>query len=70
MIIINKTSEDVTHEIVLGKTKYLYKTDNEKDYLIDDSNNKIKINISFTRDAAKNKEAIDGLKKFFTELYS
>ncbi len=57
-------------EIVLGGKKYLHKADNEKDYLIDNSDNKVKINITFSKDKQKNKEAIDGLKKFFTELYS
>lgn len=61
---------DILHEIVLGKTKYLHKADDEKDYLIDNSNNEVKINISFSRNPAKNKKAHDGLKAFFTELYS
>jgi hypothetical protein len=57
-------------EVILGKTKYLYKADAEKVYLIDNSNNKIKINFSFSKNPEDNKKAKDGLIAFFTELYS
>lgn len=59
---------DKLQEVTLGKTKYLYKYDQEKDYLIDTSNNPIKINIRFTRDKAKNDRAKKGLTQFFTEI--
>lgn len=70
MVPIDKIEGEVLHEIVLGETKYVHKSNDEKDYLIDQSKNGVKINFSFSKDSAKNKEAIDGLKKFFTELYS
>lgn len=69
-MIIKNNGEAVLHEIVLGETKYLHKAEDGKDYLIDKSNNTVKVNISFSRDSAKHKDAIEGLRKFFTELYS
>lgn len=70
MIVIKNTSGEVLHEIVLGDIKYLHKADDEKDYLIDHSNNEVKINMSFSKNPEKNKKAKDGLKAFFKELYS
>lgn len=55
-------------EIILGGTKYIHKVENGKDYLIDNSNRPVKINIRFTRDSAKNEQAKKGLKTFFTEI--
>lgn len=60
--------ETIANEIIFGKRKYLHKTDDEYDYLIDNTNNKIKINLKFTKDTAKNEEAINGLKTFFTGI--
>ncbi len=57
-------------EVTLGTIKYVYKRDNEKERLIDCSNNLVKVNLIFNRDPAKNKRAKDGLKAFFSELYS
>jgi hypothetical protein len=68
--IVNKMDEDKLGEVFLGDTKYIYKSDEKKDYLIDNSNNKIKINISFSKNSENNKKAKDGLKAFFSELYS
>ncbi|PWE70248.1 hypothetical protein B1R38_27055 [Bacillus cereus] len=63
-------SEDKFEEVTLGRTKYIYKFEKNKDKLIDNSSNSIKINISFSRNPENNKKAKDGLKTFFTELYS
>jgi hypothetical protein len=57
-------------EITLGKTRYYYRADEEKDYLLFNTDNGVKINISFSRNPLKNKQAKDGLKSFFNELYS
>lgn len=59
-------------EVTLGKTKYLYQTDTEaqKDHLIDQSNNTVKINITFSKNPDSNKKAKEGLRAFFSELYS
>jgi len=62
--------QEVIQEVTLGKTKYLHKTDNEKDHLIDKSNNLVKVNITFSKNPIKNKKAKDGVKAFFSELYS
>lgn len=70
--IIKKGSGDKLREVTLGTTKYLYKMDveAEKDCLIDNSNKLVKVNLSFSKNPNKNKIAKDGLKSFFTELYS
>lgn len=57
-------------EFILGKIKYTHKTDEEYDYLIDNSNNKVKVNLKFTKNPAKNEEALKGLKVFFTGISS
>ena len=57
-------------EVTLGTIKYVYKRDNEKERLIDCSNNLVKVNLIFNRNPTKNKRAKDGLKAFFSELYS
>ncbi|WP_312098431.1 hypothetical protein [Niallia sp.] len=64
------TGEECLKKITLGKTNYIHKTDEEYDYLINDSNNKIKITIKFTKDPEKNKLAMNGLKTFFTGISS
>ena len=58
-----------TQNFILGNRKYIYKSDNDKDYLIR-SNNGIKISISFTKNPNINKKAKEALKAFFKELYS
>lgn len=62
--------EEKKGEVILGETRYIYKSDEDKDYLVDNSNNRIRINLSFSKNPEKNKKAKDGLKVFFTELYS
>lgn len=62
--------EEKMEEVILGETRYIFKSDGDKDYLIDNSNSSIRINISFSKNQEKNKKAKEGLKAFFTELYS
>ncbi|HDR4913358.1 TPA: hypothetical protein ROY02_003806 [Bacillus cereus] len=64
------TSGEMLEEIVFGKAKYLYRTDSEHDYLIDNSNNKVKVNLRFTKNKDKNEIAINGLKTFFSGISS
>lgn len=68
VIIINNSGGEKLEEIVLGKVKYLHKTDNEYDYLIDNSKNKVKVNLKFTKNKEKNELALNGLKTFFTGI--
>lgn len=57
-------------EIVFGKTKYLHRVDHEYDYLIDDSGNKVKVNLRFTKSKEKNEYAKKALKAFFRDSWS
>lgn len=57
-------------EIALGETKYLHKMDKEYDYLIDNSNNKVKVNLRFTKSKDKNELAKKGIKAFFSGISS
>lgn len=70
MVIIEKIGGDKLGEITLGETKYLHKMDTEYDYLIDNSDNTVKINLKFTKNKEKNEMAKSGLKAFFLELSS
>lgn len=65
MIIIGKLGEYQLEEIIFGDTKYLHKMDEEYDYLIDNSDNKVKVNLRFTKNPEKNEMAKNGLKVFF-----
>jgi hypothetical protein len=62
--------DDAVQEVILDDKKYLYKEDKDRCYFIDNSNNGVKIDISFSKNPDKNKKAKDGLKSFFSELYS
>ncbi|PFM31012.1 hypothetical protein [Bacillus cereus] len=64
------TNNEMMEEIVFGKVKYLYRTDSEHDYLIDNSNNKVKVNLRFTKNKGKNEMAKNGLKTFFSGISS
>jgi hypothetical protein len=68
-MIINKGGEKLD-EIVFGNTTYLHKTDTEYDYLIDNSNNKIKVNLRFTKSKEKNEKAKEGIRAFFSGISS
>lgn len=67
---IKNESGEKLKEIVLGNTKYLHKTDTEYDYLIDKSNNKVKVNLRFTKNKEKNEKAKEGLRIFFSGISS
>ncbi|PLR98280.1 hypothetical protein CVD19_06465 [Bacillus sp. T33-2] len=67
---IRNESGERLKEIVFGKTKYIHKTDTEYDYLIDKSNNKVKVNLTFTKNKEKNEKAKEGLRKFFSGISS
>lgn len=56
------------NEIVFGNTRYLHKTDTEYDYLIDNSSNKIKVNLRFTKSKEKNERAKEGIRAFFSGI--
>jgi hypothetical protein len=49
---------------------YELEEDSEEFILIDKSDDKIKVDISFSKDPIKNKIAKDGLTIFFTEIFS
>ncbi|WP_310877816.1 hypothetical protein [Priestia megaterium] len=57
-------------EVVLGEIKYSHKTDEKYDYLTDESDNEIKVNLRFTKNNQKNKIAMNGLKAFFLGISS
>lgn len=65
-----KSGEEKMKEVIIGNTKYIHKMGKDFDYLVDNSDNKIKVNLKFTKNKEKNEKAKDGLKTFFTELYS
>ena len=56
------------NEIIFGGTKYIHKTDTEFDYLIDNSDNGVKVNLKFSKDKEKNLVAKNGLKTFFSRI--
>ena len=65
--------KDVRHpqslgEIDIGGVKYLHKPDEKFDYLMDISENKVKIHLKFTKDQDKRNEAKNALKNFFLEI--
>lgn len=65
--------KDVRHpqslgEIDIGGVKYLHKPDGKFDYLMDISENKVKIHLKFTKDQDKRNEAKNALKNFFLEI--
>ncbi|MBB6445793.1 hypothetical protein [Bacillus benzoevorans] len=66
-MIRNKMGEQ-QNEVIFGGIKYIYKTDKEFDYLIDHSNNKVKVNLKFSKDKEKNLVAKNGLKTFFSRI--
>lgn len=55
--------------IVIDKVKYLHKEDQHFDYLLDISENKVKIHLKFTKDEEKHRVAHNAIKNFFLELY-
>ncbi len=55
-------------EINIGGMKYLHKSDDKFDCLMDISNNIVKIHLKFTKDQEKRKQAKNGLKTFFQEI--
>lgn len=65
---VGKLGGDEMKEIVFGETLYLHRMDEENDYLIDNSDNKIKVNLIFTKNREKNEMAKNGLKIFFSEI--
>ena len=56
------------NEVNIGEKKYIHRSDAEYDYLTDDSNNKIKVNLRFTKNKDKNEIAKNGLKTFFSRI--
>ncbi|MFJ7747686.1 hypothetical protein [Peribacillus sp. NPDC097295] len=56
--------------IVVGKAKYLHKTDEEYDYLMEDSSHKVKVSLTFTKSLEKNDLAKKGLTAFFRGIWS
>lgn len=56
------------NEMNIGGVKYLHKLNDQFDYLIDRSNNGVKIHLKFTKDQEKRNEAKNALKTFFIEL--
>lgn len=56
--------------IVFGETKYVHSADEENDYLLDDSDNKVKVNLTFSKSKVKNELAKKGLKAFFRGVWS
>ncbi|MGG0460282.1 hypothetical protein [Priestia aryabhattai] len=62
---IENEGGEFLEKIEFGNKKYLYKTDTEYDYLIDNSNSKVKVNLRFTKNVKKNERAKDGIKQFF-----
>lgn len=68
MVITAHVDGNERNEFILGKTKYLYNEDAEYDYLTDVSENKIKVDLRFSKDKVKNELARKALKKFFSEL--
>lgn len=67
---LKKWGGEEMEEVFLGNKKYLYKSEDGKDCLLDHSDNGVKINISFSKNPEKNSKAREGLKHFFTDLYS
>lgn len=57
-------------ELVFGDTKYVHRVDHEYDYLIDDSGNKVKVNLRFAKSKEKNEYAKKALKAFFRDSWS
>ena len=56
--------------IILGETKYRHWTDKEYDYLVEDSDDKVKVHLKFTKNKEKNDWAKKGLKAFFRGIWS
>lgn len=56
--------------IILGETKYRHWADNEYDYLGEDSDDKVKVHLTFTKNKEKNDWAKKGLKAFFRGIWS
>lgn len=65
---VEKLGGDELNEVVLGRIMYLHKADEKYDYLMDNSDNKIKVNLIFTKNKEKNEMAKNGLKVFFSEI--
>lgn len=49
--------------------KYLHKENQHFDYLLDISENEVKIHLKFTKDEEKHRVAKNAIKSFFLELY-
>ena len=65
----NRKLPKTTGEVNIDGVKYLYKLDNQYDYLMDISNNEVKIHLTFTKDQEKRNEAKNASKTLFSELF-
>lgn len=61
-------NDDGAKEVTLGDKKYLHTSDEEWDYLVRTTDKGMKITLKFTKDEEKNKEALEGIKTFFSWL--
>lgn len=57
------------HEIEIDGVKYVQKQEKTFDYLMDVSENEIKIHLKFTKDQEKRKDAKEALKTFFLDIF-
>ncbi|WP_342432628.1 hypothetical protein [Neobacillus sp. FSL H8-0543] len=60
----------MSNQLLFNDRVYEVTEDEEKVIFTDTSNEKLKINFSFSKDPVKNKIAKEGLTIFFTELFS
>jgi hypothetical protein len=56
-------------KLKLGNKEYTVSEKEDKFIFKDISNNKIKVDFSFSKDQSKNKLAKDGWREFWTEVY-
>lgn len=65
-IIKTETNQSV---VEIKGSKYIKTEDENNVYLKDISNNKMKINLTFSKNKEDNKEAMNGLEIFWTEVF-
>ena len=67
----NAQNIDKLNEITLGDYKYYHESDEDYDYLISidtTKTNGVKVKLCFTKDVERHKQAIEGLKIFFSGI--